>query len=110
MLVALSVYSCYQAKVGRPDSKMELKDVWWMIACLLTIAMLPYYSSMEFGGHGYAPYGWDMGIVAVLSLFLYHWGVVSGWHIRYLDEVDSMHEETEVRDRKRDTRETPQGI
>ena len=63
-----------------------------------------------FGGHGYIPYGWDMGIVAVLSLFFYHWGVVSGWHTRYLDEVDSVHEETEVRDRKRGAREVPQGV
>jgi hypothetical protein len=44
-------------------------------------------------------------------LFFYHWGVASGWHTRYLDEVDSVHEEqTEVRSRKRAPREVPQGV
>lgn len=82
-----------------------------MIAYLPTIAALSYCGSTEFGGHGYIPYGWDMGIVAVLSLFFYHWGVASGWHTRYLDEVDSVHEEqTEVRSRKRAPREVPQGV
>jgi len=111
MLVALPVYFYYQAKAGWPDFKTELKGAWWMIAYLPTIAALSYCGSTEFGGHGYIPYGWDMGIVAVLSLFFYHWGVASGWHTRYLDEVDSVHEEqTEVRSRKRAPREVPQGV
>ena len=108
MLVALPVYFYYQAKAGWPDFKTELKGAWWMIAYLPTIAALSYCGSTEFGGHGYIPYGWDMGIVAVLSLFFYHWGVASGWHTRYLDEVEHVHDDVQAHDTKRAPRAVPQ--
>ncbi|KHK57904.1 amino acid:proton symporter [Ralstonia sp. A12] len=109
MLVALPVYFYYQAKAGWPDFKTELKGAWWMIAYLPTIAALSYCGSKEFGGHGYIPYGWDMGIVAAISLCFYHWGVASGWHTRYLDEVDAVHEDAESASGKRAPRGVPQG-
>ena len=110
MLVALPVYFYYQAKAGWPDFKTELKGAWWMIAYLPTIAALSYCGSTEFGGHGYIPYGWDMGIVAVLSLFFYHWGVASGWHTRYLDEVEHVHDDAPARAGKQAAGGMPQGV
>jgi len=42
--------------------------------------------SKQFGGSGLLPYGWDMLIVALVSLVFYYWGVNSGYRSPYLAE------------------------
>lgn len=56
------------------------------MAYLPTMALLSLIGSKEFGGTGVLPYGWDMGIVAAISLVFYYWGVNSGYRTHYLDE------------------------
>ena len=110
MLVALPVYFYYQAKAGWPDFKRELKGAWWMIGYLPAIAALSYFGSTEFGGLGLLPYGWDMVIVSAVSLFFYYWGVASGWHTRYLDEVEYVHEDAVAPAGERVPGGVPQGV
>jgi hypothetical protein len=53
------------------------------------MAVLSLIGSKEFGGHGVLPYGWDMLVVAVISLGFYFWGVNTGYRTQYLDERES---------------------
>ncbi|HET7369598.1 MAG TPA: APC family permease [Gammaproteobacteria bacterium] len=47
----------------------------WLIAYLIIMAVLSYLGSSHFGGIGVIPYGWDIGVVAVVCIGLYYWGV-----------------------------------
>ncbi|VVD72331.1 amino acid:proton symporter [Pandoraea horticolens] len=53
---------------------------------LVVVALCSYTGSNEFGGIGLLPYGWDMVIVASLTLASYHWGVKAGWRTPYLSQ------------------------
>ena len=89
MIVALPVYFYFQAKSGWTGWGADLKAAWWLVAYLPTMAVLSLIGSKEFGGHGYLPYGWDMLIVAAISLVFYFWGVNTGYRTQYLDERES---------------------
>ncbi len=86
MIVALPVYFYYQGKVGWGGWGDDLKAAWWLVAYLPAMALLSLIGSKQFGGRGLLPYGWDMLIVALISLVFYCWGVASGYRTRYLDE------------------------
>jgi amino acid transporter len=86
MGVALPVYVYYQAKAGWQNFSGDLRSAWWLIAYLPAMAVLSWVGSKQFGGHGLIPYGWDMAVVAAVSLAFYQWGVRSGWRTAYLDE------------------------
>ncbi|VVE41825.1 amino acid:proton symporter [Pandoraea aquatica] len=86
VVVALPVYFYYQAKDNWQGFGRDLKASWWLIGYLPCMALCSYVGSKEFGGLGLLPYGWDMVIVAVLSLAFYHWGVKAGWRTPYLSE------------------------
>ncbi|UVA80677.1 APC family permease [Pandoraea commovens] len=86
VVVALPVYFYYQAKDNWQGFGRDLKASWWLIGYLPCMALCSYIGSKEFGGLGLLPYGWDMVIVAVLSLAFYHWGVKAGWRTPYLSE------------------------
>ncbi|AND71128.1 amino acid transporter [Dyella thiooxydans] len=79
MVVALPVYFYYQAKHGWMDFGAHLKGAWWLIAYLVTLAVVSKFGSAKFGGLGYIPYGWDLALVAVIGLVFFLWGVKSGW-------------------------------
>lgn len=86
VVVALPVYFYYQAKDNWQGFGRDLKASWWLIGYLPCMALCSYIGSKKFGGLGVLPYGWDMVIVAVLSLAFYHWGVKAGWRTPYLSE------------------------
>ncbi|MCI3204506.1 MULTISPECIES: APC family permease [Pandoraea] len=86
VIVALPVYFYYQAKDKWQGFGRDLKASWWLIGYLPCMALCSYIGSKEFGGLGLLPYGWDMAIVALLSLAFYHWGVKAGWRTPYLSE------------------------
>lgn len=86
VVVALPVYFYYQAKDKWRGFRRDFKASWWLIGYLPCMALCSYIGSKEFGGLGVLPYGWDMLIVAALSLGFYHWGVKSGWRTPYLSE------------------------
>jgi len=79
MVVALPVYFYYQAKHGWMDFAAHLKGAWWLIAYLITLAVVSKFGSAKFGGLGYIPYGWDLALVGVIGLVFFLWGVRSGW-------------------------------
>lgn len=62
------------------------------MAYLPAMAVLSLIGSTEFGGLGVLAYGWDMAIVAVVSLVFYFWGVNTGYRTRYLDEREPQRE------------------
>ncbi|VVE06836.1 APC family permease [Pandoraea fibrosis] len=86
VVVALPVYFYYQAKDKWQGFSRDLKASWWLISYLPVMALCSFIGSKEFGGIGLLPYGWDMVIVAALSLAFYHWGVKAGWRTPYLAE------------------------
>ncbi|VVE07954.1 APC family permease [Pandoraea anhela] len=86
VVVALPVYFYYQAKDEWQGFGRDLKASWWLIGYLPCMALCSYIGSKEFGGIGLLSYGWDMAIVALLSLAFYHWGVRAGWRTPYLSE------------------------
>ena len=79
MVIALPVYFYYQAKIGWHEFGQQMKGAWWLIAYLPTLAFVSWAGSTTFGGKGYLAYGWDLGLVAVIGLGFYVWGVKSGW-------------------------------
>jgi amino acid transporter len=79
MVVALPVYFYYTAKHGWHAFDRHLKGAWWLIAYLITLAAVSKIGSAKFGGLDYIPYGYDLGVVAVIGLVFYLWGVKSGW-------------------------------
>jgi amino acid transporter len=89
MVVALPVYFYYQAKTGFGAWGADLKAAWWLIAYLPVMALLSLIGSKEFGGRGMLPYGWDMGLVALVALGFYYWGVHTGYRTPYLEERES---------------------
>jgi hypothetical protein len=89
MVVALPVYFYYQAKAGFSGWGRDLKAAWWLVAYLPTMAVLSVIGSKQFGGIGILPYGWDMLVVAAISLVFYFWGVSTGYRTHYLDERES---------------------
>ncbi|MEK6349266.1 MAG: amino acid:proton symporter, partial [Burkholderia sp.] len=89
MVVALPVYFYFQAKAGWGGWGADLKAAWWLVAYLPTMAVLSLIGSKEFGGSGVLPYGWDMVIVALISLAFYFWGVNTGYRTQYLEERSS---------------------
>ncbi|HEV2682512.1 MAG TPA: APC family permease, partial [Rhodanobacter sp.] len=79
MVVALPVYLYYQAKAGWHDFARQMKGAWWLVFYLPTLAFVSWAGSTTFGGKGYLSYGMDLGVVAVIGLVFYLWGVKSGW-------------------------------
>jgi amino acid transporter len=79
MVVALPVYLYYQAKNDWHDFGRQMKGAWWLVFYLPTLALVSWAGSTSFGGKGYLSYGMDLGVVAVIGLVFYLWGVKSGW-------------------------------
>ena len=79
MVVALPVYLYYQYKSGWHDFGRQMKGAWWLVAYLITLAVVSRIGSAKFGGLDFIPYGWDLAVVAVIGLLFFLWGVKSGW-------------------------------
>lgn len=89
LIVPLPVYLYYQAKASFQDFSRHLGATWWLFAYLISITILSYIGSKDFGGKGYIPYGWDQLVAAIDGLLFYFWGVKSGWRTPAMDEVES---------------------
>ncbi|QBR02878.1 APC family permease [Paraburkholderia pallida] len=92
MVVALPVYFYFQGKAGWAGWGRDLKAAWWLCAYLPVMAVLSLIGSKQFGGYDVIPYGWDMLVVAIISLGVYYWGVNSGYRSQYLDEREKLAE------------------
>ncbi|MDN0073817.1 APC family permease [Crenobacter sp. SG2303] len=93
MAFALPIYAYYQAKAGWPNFARDWRATRWLVVYLLAMAAVSYFGSREFGGTGAIPFGWDMGLVALLALGFFRWGVASGWRTEFLAEAHPLPEE-----------------
>ncbi|MGI4816105.1 MAG: APC family permease [Janthinobacterium lividum] len=96
VIVALPVYLYYQAKAGWVGFGKDLQAAGWLIVYLPAMALISYLGSARFGGRNVIPFGWDMGLVVVLGLVFYLWGIRSGWDTPFLDERSRVGEEEAV--------------
>jgi amino acid transporter len=79
IVIALPVYLFYQAQNRWADFARQLRAAWWLIVYLPTISFVSWAGSTNFGGHGYLKWGWDLAVVASLSMIFFVWGARSGW-------------------------------
>jgi hypothetical protein len=62
-----------------------MSGAWWLLCYLVAMVAISWGGSLEFGGKGYLPYGWDLLIVALVGVGFFMWGIKSGWRTVHLD-------------------------
>ncbi|MCQ8278092.1 APC family permease [Acetobacteraceae bacterium KSS8] len=78
LAAAVPIYGFYRRNAGAAALMAEFRASIWLLCFLPALAFLSWIGSREFGGLGILPYGWDMLIVALVSLGFCFWGVRSG--------------------------------
>lgn len=58
-----------------------------MVFYLLVMMMISYLGSDKFGGLNVITYGWDMALIAFVSLGFYVWALKSGFKTEYLKDA-----------------------
>lgn len=91
IVAALPVYLYYQYKNDFHDFRRNFRAALWMVVYLPTVALLSWAGSHEFGGHGYLPYGVDLGVVALAGLGFYVWAIFSGWRTPSIEQALAAH-------------------
>lgn len=79
MSIGFVIYVYYQMQQGWPNFKEQFKAGLWFIFYLISVAVLSYIGSEQFGGNNIIPYGWDMLSVALVALAFYFWAINSAW-------------------------------
>ncbi|WP_406111480.1 APC family permease [Kitasatospora purpeofusca] len=79
MAAGLPIWAWYELRKPFAELKPHLKAGAWMVAYLFVMAGVSWAGSTDFGGEGYLPEGWDLLVVALISLAFYAWGVRSAW-------------------------------
>ncbi|BBW97788.1 APC family permease [Geobacillus sp. FSL W8-0032] len=97
IFIGLPIYFYYQSRNGWRQFAQELKAGIWMLVYLLSMALVSCLGSKQFGGRDIIPYGWDMGLVALLALAFYFWGVRSGVVTKHLQEAEQLNNELKRR-------------
>ncbi|MFC3884130.1 APC family permease [Bacillus songklensis] len=90
MIIGLPLYFYYQAKNNWRGFKQQFFSGIWLIVYLLCMILISYLGSEKFGGRNMIPYGWDMLLIACLSLMFYFWGVRSGIKTGYTQEAEQI--------------------
>jgi amino acid transporter len=90
MMIGLPLYFYYQAKNNWRGFKYQFLSGIWLIIYLLCMILISYLGSEKFGGRNIIPYGWDMLLIACLSLMFYFWGVRSGIKTEYTQEAEQI--------------------
>lgn len=85
MVCVLPLWFYYEAQGGWHDFGRQMQGAWWLVLYLPTVAALSWAGSIEFGGKGYIPFGWDLLVVAVVGSGFFVWGVKSGWKTVHLE-------------------------
>jgi amino acid transporter len=93
ILIGLPIYFYYQAKNKWKGFQKNFLAGLWMVTYLLCMMIISYFGSEKFGGINVIPYGWDMLVIAALSLIFYVWAVKSGFETEYLQEATKVNEE-----------------
>ncbi|MEC2222946.1 MULTISPECIES: APC family permease [Heyndrickxia] len=79
IMIGLPIYFYYQAKRKWQSFSKNFKSGIWMVAYLIVMMCISYLGSEKFGGLNMIPYGWDMVLIAFVSLGFYIWAVKSGY-------------------------------
>ena len=82
LLIGVVLYA-YGVSTFAPDEQIYswkyVKAGIWLVVFIVVMLVLTYIGSSNFGApHQIIPYGWDMLVVAVVSLAFFYWGVASG--------------------------------
>ncbi|MGC1301171.1 MAG: APC family permease [Caulobacteraceae bacterium] len=85
ILIAAPIYIWAEAKAGWRDFGQHLHAAWWLVVYLPTLALVSFLGSHQFGGIGVIPFGFDLGLVALIGLGFFVWGVRSGWRTPALE-------------------------
>ncbi|RDZ11451.1 amino acid:proton symporter [Priestia megaterium] len=93
MAIGLPVYFYYQAKNKWVGFKKEFLTGAWMLIYLACMIFISYIGSEKFGGKNILPFGWDMLVIACVSLAFYYWGIKSGKSNRYMKEAEQINQE-----------------
>ncbi|WP_411801556.1 APC family permease [Bacillus glycinifermentans] len=93
ILIGLTVYFYYQAKASWKGFGQHFKAGMWMAFYLLAMMLISFLGSDKFGGLNVVHYGWDMLLIAVVSLGFYTWAVKSGFRTEYLEDAKKMNQE-----------------
>ncbi|MED1469971.1 APC family permease [Bacillus salipaludis] len=93
IMIGLPIYFYYQIKVKWKGFRRNFLGGLWMVVYLLCMMCVSYLGSHKFGGKDVIPYGWDMLLIAGLSLVFYVWGFKSGYETEYLQEAYKVNEE-----------------
>ncbi len=78
MVAPLPIYLWYRRGRKAALLREELRHALWLILFLLLLVAISWAGSVEIGGRGVIPYGWDMRIVALLAAGMCQWGVRAG--------------------------------
>lgn len=76
LFIGVLIYIAYGFK--RRVKLASVRYGMWLIVYLLSMVLISYLGDDKFGGRGVIPFGWDMGLVAVVCLVVYYWGVRQG--------------------------------
>ncbi|WP_108652380.1 APC family permease [Dongshaea marina] len=87
LLMGFVIYAYYQNKRGWNGFMRHLKASAWLLCYFLTMMLLSYIGSKEFGGLDILPFGYGMAVVALASVFFFYWGVNSAWRTPMLEEA-----------------------
>lgn len=90
ILIGLPIYFYYQAKNKWRGFREQFSSGIWMLIYLLCMMLISYLGSDKFGGQNIIKYGWDMLIIAVVSLMFYYWGVKSGRKTEYMAAAEEI--------------------
>jgi amino acid transporter len=74
--VGVLIFAAY-AWVGRVHFS-SVRYGLWVIVYLLAMAGLSWAGDHSFGGHELLPFGWDLAVVAAVSLAIYYWAIREG--------------------------------
>ncbi|MER5564064.1 APC family permease [Streptomyces sp. NPDC002506] len=77
-LLAAPIAAVVLTRRGERDLKRHFAPAWWMVGFLVTVSLLSYLGSAEFGGSGVLPGGVDIALVAVMALGYYFLAVSAG--------------------------------
>ena len=73
LLFGVIIYAAYS--VWGSVSIWSIKNGLWLIGYLITMAVVSYIGSKQFGGLGIIHFGYDIIVVIVVALVYYYWGV-----------------------------------
>jgi amino acid transporter len=77
VLACVPLYLWVRAKDPWRVHRDAVRTALWFPAYLISIAVLSFAGSPQFGGRGWIAYPWDLAAVAAVALVFFRWGVAA---------------------------------